>query len=179
MSNILEREPETWAAIIGYEGQYEVSSYGRVASLYFGYKIRAIHVNANGYYFVKLNKNGIQETIDVHILVARHFIPNPLNLKEVNHLKGKLNNYYKDLEWTTPSNNQLHAYKNGLKRKLKHEENPKAILNKQQVIEIVNSSETAKTLSTHYNVSKSAINHIRKGRCWTDITGIKPWKKSS
>lgn len=179
MNETTEIEPEIWTAIVGYEGQYEVSSYGRIISLYFGYKIRAIHINSNGYYFVKLSKNGLQETIDVHILVARHFIPNPLNLKEVNHLKGKLNNYYKDLEWTTPSDNQLHAYRTGLKKKLKHEENPKAILNRAQVLQIVDSAKTLRELSAIYNVSQSAINHIRNGYSWTEITGKYPgWKKN-
>lgn len=179
MSKNEEREPERWLPITGYDGLYEISSYGRIISLYFGYNLRAIHINSNGYYFVKLNKNGLQETIDVHILVARHFIPNPLNLKEVNHLKGKLNNYYKDLEWTTASKNQIHAYATGLKRRLRHEENPKAKLSQSQVLEIANSSYSPKELSAIYNVSVSAVNHIRKGRCWTEITGKQPWKKSS
>jgi hypothetical protein len=48
-------------------------------------------------------------------LVADTFIPNPLNLKEVNHLDGdKSNNNMLNLEWCDRSSNMRHAFRNGL-----------------------------------------------------------------
>lgn len=45
----------------------------------------------------------------IHRLVAETYIENLLNKKEVNHKDGnKHNNYYKNLEWVTPSENHLH-----------------------------------------------------------------------
>ena len=88
---------EEWKDIVEYEGYYQVSNFGRVQSLdryitrndgviYFKKgAIKKLKTNADGYSAVTLSKNGIDKTIAVHILVAKHFIPNPLNLPEINH----------------------------------------------------------------------------------------------
>lgn len=53
----------------------------------------------------------------IHHLVAHHFVPNPNNYPEINHDDGnKLNNWYWNLEWTTRSGNNLHAWKTGLNK---------------------------------------------------------------
>lgn len=53
----------------------------------------------------------------VHRLVAMAFVKGMVSGKEVNHIDGnKRNNAASNLEWVTKSENQLHAYKIGLRR---------------------------------------------------------------
>lgn len=117
---------EIWKDIKGYEGLYQISSFGNVKSLdryiinkngdkqYFPGKYLTQGISDN-YLKVILSKNNKQRTFRVHILVARAFIPNPENKPEVNHIDGnKKNNKVNNLEWNTRSENEFHAYRNGL-----------------------------------------------------------------
>ena len=61
----------------------------------------------------------IGRTYKVHRLVAKTFLPNPNNLPCVNHIDGnKHNNHVSNLEWSSYSENAIHAGENGL---TKHE----------------------------------------------------------
>ncbi len=58
--------------------------------------------NGRGYLRVKLSNDGIVKNIRVHRLVASHYIPNPENKPEINHIDGdKTNNSIENLEWVT------------------------------------------------------------------------------
>ena len=46
-------------------------------------------VNSRGYYFVNLFIDGKPILCYIHRLVAEHFIPNPYNKPQVNHINGK------------------------------------------------------------------------------------------
>ena len=55
----------------------------------------------------------------VHRLIAEIFVynPDPSNKNVVNHIDGnKKNNHASNLEWVSYSENNLHAYKTGLKK---------------------------------------------------------------
>jgi hypothetical protein len=117
---------EIWTSVKGYEGIYEISSYGRLRSLdrivrhYSGgdKKIKGKLYKGGltrGYIAYGLSKNGKMETGYAARLVAINFIPNPENKKEVNHINGiKTDNRIENLEWVTGKENMQHAYKNGL-----------------------------------------------------------------
>lgn len=124
---------ETWKAITGYEGLYEISSTGKVRSvdrviirkngkpLPQKGKVLSQTVNkidARGHLpraRVQLWKNNKARLLQVHRLVAQAFIDNPENKPTVNHIDGNpLNNNVDNLEWATYSENQKHAYSNGL-----------------------------------------------------------------
>lgn len=120
---------EIWKDIDGYEGIYCVSNLGRILSVKFGPKNVSTSASASpkimkqsrsssGYFHVQLYLNGESSTKLVHILVAKAFIPNPENKREVNHLDGnKENNSANNLEWVTRSENQRHAIRMGLRPK--------------------------------------------------------------
>jgi len=117
---------EEWKPIKGYEGEYEVSNYGRVRSLdrkairerdnaTISYKGKLLRLSTipSGYIKVILHK----KQYAVHRLVATAFIPNPENKAEVNHKDGnKTNNCVENLEWCTRGENQKHAFRIGIKR---------------------------------------------------------------
>ncbi len=111
---------EIWKDIYGYEGAYKVSNLGRIQSLLRKNtkgKILNPAKNNRGYLRLGLCFKGKIRYDSVHRLVAEAFIPNPKNLPEVNHIDGnKLNNRVENLEWVTKGENQIHAYKTGLRK---------------------------------------------------------------
>mgnify|MGYP006921383009 CR=1 FL=1 len=110
---------EQWADIEGYEGLYEVSNFGRVKRLkrtncnnqHKSDKIMSPTFNDKGYLRISFKINSISKTFSVARLVGLHFIPNPENKPEINHLKGiKTDNRHFMLEWSTASENQKHSF---------------------------------------------------------------------
>jgi len=97
---------EIWKDIDGYEGLYQVSSFGRVKSLKQAGRRRNELILKGGsvrnYRVVHLSKGGKVRSHRVHRLVAEAFIPNPKELLEVNH-KDEVgsNNRLENLEWCT------------------------------------------------------------------------------
>lgn len=88
---------EIWKEIEGYEGLYQVSNLGNVRSQN---KTLTPGIGKNGYPLVVLSKNGKTKSFYVHKLVALAFIPNPNNLKCINHKdEGRANNRVDNLEW--------------------------------------------------------------------------------
>ena len=111
---------EEWRDIEGYEGIYQISSYGRARSFKFN-KIKILKPikNNQGYLSYILSINGNRKQYRAHRLVAKAFIPNTENKEEVNHIDGdKQNNNVLNLEWVTRSENQQHAWDNDLKPRL-------------------------------------------------------------
>lgn len=78
-------------------------------------------LSRSGYFSVVLTfeENGDKKRVCayVHRLVAEKFIPNPDNKPCVNYKDGnKTNNRLENLEWVTKSQNDLHAFKTGLRK---------------------------------------------------------------
>lgn len=121
---------EIWKDVVGYEKLYQVSNFGRVKSLdmVLSYKrhgknqirIRKGKVLSpttmkNGYLRVEMSNNCIHKLNLVHRLVAKAFIPNPNNYREINHKNcDKSDNSVENLEWVSSSQNKIHALKNKL-----------------------------------------------------------------
>lgn len=95
---------ETWKAVKGYEGLYEVSDEGRVRSVARGNRVLRPQERRHGYLAVCLygrggNTNGFRQ-ISVHRLVAEAFLENPNGYTDVNHKdENKQNNRLDNLEW--------------------------------------------------------------------------------
>lgn len=112
---------EEWCPIPGYEGLYEVSSTGRVRSLdrVVSYVWRgrpkvmskagtvlAPEIDDDGYFRVRLFRNGNQQKFGIHQLVALAFIANPDGLPEVAHIDhNRRHNRPSNLKWASRPGN--------------------------------------------------------------------------
>lgn len=115
---------EIWKDIVGYEGRYMISNFGRVKC------VERIQKWGNGYRYIKehvltpkrkgktnpyltiilYDNNSKDKTYHIHRLVALHFVDGYFDGADVNHKDGnKSNNVYTNLEWCTRSENQLHS----------------------------------------------------------------------
>lgn len=95
---------EIWKDINGYDGDYSVSTYGRVKSKKSGVDHILSQTQATGgYLYVWLSKDGKVSSRRVHRLVAMAFIPNPNSNPQVNHKdENRRNNHVENLEWCSP-----------------------------------------------------------------------------
>ena len=119
-------DDEVWADITGFEGLYQISSYGRVKSLsrhhpnvQGGYyltkeKILCPRKHTNGYLNVQLCKDGIKRNHYIHRLVANAFLRNdhPQEYIDVNHInEEKTDNRVSNLEWCSRVYNCMYGTK--------------------------------------------------------------------
>lgn len=159
MWKIIDREPE-----------YEVSRTGEIRNIRTGH-IKSLRRDRYGYPRVTLYPSG--KTYTVHRLVAKAFLDNPENLKQVNHKNGiKTDNSVNNLEWCTLQYNCKHRSSVLYPDSIKGSSNPQAVLNDDSVRRIKYGD-----LSTLSNVSvgnmlgvtPEQIRRIKKGDRWAHI----------
>ena len=104
-------EGEEWRDVVGFEGLYKVSSFGRVASLakYVNNRFKYVykeprlllpHDNGESTQSVLLSKEGVDRKYHIPKLVASTFIPNPNCCKAVRMIDGDNKNCrVSNLEW--------------------------------------------------------------------------------
>ena len=116
-----EHDGEEWRPVVGSEGRYEVSNFGKVRCLpnrgnHFAQKILKTVVHRDGYIVLSIVGNdGKVYCKKMHRLVAEAFIPREIGKNIVHHKDSvKTNNHFSNLEWTTILDNTRHALKDGL-----------------------------------------------------------------
>jgi len=122
---------EIWKDIQGFEWYYQVSNTWKVKKLdryeeivskkwtkwkrfrkWWEVYITKSKRKYNTYLWACLWKNWKVKFQWMHRLIAIHFIPNPENKPEVNHIDwNSMNNDISNLEWCTRSENELHKYR--------------------------------------------------------------------
>lgn len=173
---------EVWKDISGYENIYQISNLGRVKSLKRELKnqhgksniIMKQRKNRDGYLRVNLKKDNKMKIVNIHRLVAIHFIENITQLPVVNHIDGdKNNNTANNLIWCTAQENTIHAFKNGLTSINKGEKSKSAKLTENDVRNIYQKYFDKKIspslIAKKYGVSRRCIEKIIRGETWKEL----------
>lgn len=135
-----------------------------------------------GRVYFQLTWKGTTKSVLVNRVIALKFLPNPLNLPQVNHIDGdKQHNYLRQptpeliekwgeyqLEWSTGRDNEKHAHRTGLKTG-RGSANANAKLTSKDVVAIRESQSSPAELAEQYGVSKSTITSIIQKRTWIHV----------
>ena len=113
-------EGEIWKDVPGFEGEYMVSSIGKVLFVGRNVPTKTDYIKCidphlvswrempNGYAQVDLWKDNKAKRMYVHRLVALAFIPNPNNYPQIDHIDtDRLNNDVRNLKWCNQGMNNL------------------------------------------------------------------------
>lgn len=180
-------EVEEWRAVVGFEGQYEVSNFGNVRSLDRWVYTKPSKMAPNGYNSFRPGKNIIPGlsgngylTINikgkskcVQYLVAEAFIgPRPTG-KYVLHGDGcRTNNNAKNLRYGTAKENSKDAENHGTKIQGSKYANAKLSEETAPVALAMKGVWPQSKLAKFFNVSPAAIQAIHDRRTWTHCTII-------
>lgn len=159
---------------LNFNSNYTIYRDGRIFSRYRNIFISK-SLDNSGYYRVNLwdhveNKN---KRFLLHRLLAEHFIPNPENLPVVNHINGiKTDIALDNLEWTTSSKNQIHAYRMELKVGSKGTSNGRCTHTEEEVIEayleMLRGAPVA-YVKRKYNFHGGTANSIKSKKIWKEL----------
>ena len=191
----MQSNVEKWMPVVGYEGLYEVSSWGRVKRLArtvtrssgthprsFQEQILRPVTTADGYLRVGLRLNGAKRRIwSVHALVAAAFLgPRPDGLIVLHGSKGPLDNRPENLSYGThKANNGPDKLRDGTI--LRGDRNHKTKLTAEQVVEArrlvaAGPRGTQNQLAREWGVTKKALSNAVRGISWAWVTTPEPCK---
>jgi len=182
----MNTEQEMWKDIPEFEGRYAISNMGRAKSLerdvpyatiYLQHRsecILALSFTDDGYPRINLYQERSKHFVrKIHQLVLEAFVgPCPEGM-EARHLNGnKLDNRLANLTWGTRLENMRDRKEQG-GYDLRGEKHPSNKLTDKQVIEIrkmhASGKLTHRAIANKYNVCRSTITCILRGKTWSHI----------
>ncbi len=179
-----------WRPVVGFEGLYEVSADGQIASLSSRLGKSAVPrrlrlrpaVKPAGYLAVSLSRAHVARQYTVHFLVAHAFLgPRPSPRHVVCHGDGDpTNNRLENLRWDTWEGNEADKRRHG--RGIVGERNHLAKATEAEVYAIREqhaAGETITALGVIFHLHPSTISDIVRGRIWAHVGGpIRPTRKT-
>lgn len=173
---------EEWRDVVGYEGHYIVSNFGRIATIRTFYerlqhgKIYSIKMNrhlcntsiapSTNYRRITFKRNCIRDTRLVHRVVAEAFIPNPNNYSCIDHIDDNpQNNNSSNLQWCDyKTNNSKQHHREAQSRYKKGKPAP----NRKKIVQLSNGKLVrvldAMTQLESEGYSHSAIHRVCNGK---------------
>lgn len=161
--------------IPGYEGIYAVNENGDVWSYpkHFKKGVWLKHsIERTGYRFVTLQVNKKRCTCYVQGLVAKAYLGDESNTKQVNHKDGnKANNHISNLEWVSPSENIKHSFSLGLSNQ-KGSKNAYSKLKESEVSEIRELSKKGVKgidIAKKFRITRPTVSSIINNKTWNHV----------
>lgn len=167
---------EEWRPVVGYEGHYEVSSLGNVATLKWKERrLLKLQTDDYGYKHVVLSMGGKVRTTKVASIVAEAFNgPKPEGLVVRHYDDDKTNNTPGNLIYGTQQENIDDRGRNGHTVPPTGERNGMAKLNEVKVRQIdvlLIMGDHPTEIAKMFHVAPRTIRDIANGKSWTHITG--------
>lgn len=100
-------ESEEWKDVVGYEGLYMISNFGRVFSVRSGIVLKQ-QIHTTGCMVVNFYRDGRRRVFRIHRLVSTAFCEGHFEGAVVDHVDGnRKNNHCSNLEWVTTRENTV------------------------------------------------------------------------
>lgn len=172
---------EEWRDVPGYEGFYQVSSFGAVRSLdrvVFGAKKQTVkgrllseRDNGNGYKFVTLWSGGRQENMYVHRLVLLAFSgPSEKGLSACHNDGDRSNNRLSNLRWDTTIANHADKKIHGTLRQGGRCYQAKlSDIDIQSIRRMLSAGFEQKEVAKLFGISQPSVSDIKHGRTWKHV----------
>lgn len=146
---------------------YMISNYGRVWNKYNAQFIRS-SIDSKGYLYCVLATTNGPKNIRIHRLVMMNFAYfDGCENTIINHKDGiKSNCYIGNLEWSSYSENAMHAYSTGLNKKQRIDDE----IVKKICHMLENNSNTLLNIAKECNVSVQIVSSIQQRRAHIDIS---------
>lgn len=138
--------------------KYLVSVDGLIVSAKSGRALKP-QVVTGGYLYVRLGRGGQYK--GVHRLVAETWLPNLLNLLEVNHKDcDKTNNCVDNLEWSSRAENVRHA---SINKRGRQKLNPEIV---SAIKKCRKEGHSYVSISAQFGVTKATVSHVVNQKTW-------------
>lgn len=153
---------EVWKDVVGFEGRYEVSNLGNIASFsYRGHAKRELMKQTSNYSGYKVVTLGLsRKQSRVHVLVLEAFVgERPTNLQGCHNDSDKSNNTLSNLRWDTPVGNIAD------RRSYLGDKNPNSKLTDNQKEQIAlrrKGGEALLTIANEFGISLTRVSQLSK-----------------
>lgn len=175
-----ERADEEWRPVVGYEGLYSVSNYGRVK----GEKRVIIRANGwpipikeivlrpainRGYLYVNLKRDAKGTTQSVHRLVAAAFL-GASDLEVMHQDNNPSNNRLENLRYGTRAENLGQAKREGRNQACNGVRRGRQKLTVEQAGEIIRmiGTDTNAAIAARFNITPSTVGQIAARKTWRE-----------